>query len=125
MLYYNYLKSRREIIKKNHFSQGAGVAEVLENALEELRTISQAKVGEKTMMDAIIPATEAANAAADDASALEAAEKAAKEGAEHTADCVAKYGRAKNYGEQSLGVKDAGACSIALIFQGLRAGYNA
>ena len=50
---------------------------------------------------------------------------AAKEGAEHTADCVAKYGRAKNYGEQSLGVKDAGACSIALIFQGLRAGYNA
>ena len=105
--------------------EGAGVAEVLENALEELRTISQAKVGEKTMMDAIIPATEAANAAADDASALEAAEKAAKEGAEHTADCVAKYGRAKNYGEQSLGVKDAGACSIALIFQGLRAGYNA
>ena len=85
--------------------EGAGVAEVLENALEELRTISQAKVGEKTMMDAIIPATEAANAAADDASA--------------------KYGRAKNYGEQSLGVKDAGACSIALIFQGLRAGYNA
>ena len=65
--------------------EGAGVAEVLENALEELRTISQAKVGEKTMMDAIIPATEAANAAADDASALEAAEKAAKEGAEHTA----------------------------------------
>ena len=50
---------------------------------------------------------------------------AAKEGAERTADCVAKYGRAKNYGEQSLGVKDAGACSIALIFQGLRAGYNA
>ena len=69
--------------------EGAGVAEVLENALEELRTISQAKVGEKTMMDAIIPATEAANAAADDASALEAAEKAAKE-VKKTAEKVTK-----------------------------------
>jgi dihydroxyacetone kinase-like protein len=105
--------------------EGAGVAEVLECALEELRTISQAKIGEKTMMDAIIPATEAAKGASNDANALEAAEKAAKEGAEHTAGCVAKYGRAKNYGEQTIGVKDAGACSMALIFQGLRAGYQA
>ena len=94
--------------------EGAGVAEVLENALEELRTISQAKVGEKTMMDAIIPATEAANAAADDASALEAAEKAAKEGAEQIPHPV--FGHRADAFVFGLGRRDCG--------RGHRAGFQ-
>lgn len=107
-----------------HASEHAGAAETMQCALKELQTISQAKVGEKTMMDAIIPATEAMKDAQNDKEALELAAKAAREGAEATKNYVAKYGRAKNYGERSVGVKDAGACSVALIFEGFMQGYE-
>lgn len=105
--------------------ENASATEVLSEGLKELQTISQAKVGEKTMMDALIPGVEAMQGCASDREALEAGAKAAAQGAENTVNCVAKYGRAKNYGEKSLGVKDAGACSIAYIFAGLLAGYEA
>lgn len=104
--------------------EDASVTQVMECALKELQSISKAKVGEKTMMDAIIPAVEAMQAADHDEEALIAAAKAAQKGAEATSIYVAKYGRAKNYGEKSLGVKDAGACSMALIFEGLKSGYQ-
>lgn len=101
----------------------APAADVLECALKELQGMSNAKIGEKTMMDALIPAVEAMKNAESDEEALELGAKAAAKGAEDTADYIAKYGRAKNYGEKSIGVKDAGACSMALIFEGLRQGY--
>lgn len=104
--------------------EGASAATVMECALKELQSISKAVVGEKTMMDAIIPATEAMKEAKTDAESLEAAARAAKAGSEATANFAAKYGRAKNYGEKSLGVKDAGSCSMALIFEGLKTGYE-
>jgi len=105
-------------------AEDASAAEALECGLKELQTISNAKVGDKTMMDALIPAVEAMKAADNDKAAFEAAEKAAKEGAEKTSEYVAKFGRAKNYGERSIGVKDAGACSMALIFEGFNKAYN-
>ena len=42
--------------------------------------------------------------------------EAASKGAEATADMVARFGRAKNVGERSLGAKDPGAVSMALLF---------
>lgn len=104
--------------------EGAAVSEVLEAGLKELQTLSKAMVGEKTMMDALIPGVNAMKEKDSDEEALEAGALAAAAGAENTANCVAKYGRAKNYGEKSLGVKDAGACSMALFFEGLRHGYK-
>lgn len=103
--------------------EDASFAETMEAGFEELQTISQATVGEKTMMDALIPAIEAMKDATSDKDAVIEGAKAAALGAEYTAECVAKYGRAKNYGERSLGVKDAGACSIAYIFEGLKNAY--
>ena len=79
--------------------------------------------GDKTMMDAMIPAIEAmsaaiaANPSATLADVFNAAATAAKEGAEKTSEYVAKFGRARNLGERSRGSKDAGATSLALIFQ--------
>ncbi len=100
----------------------ASVAAIFEAGLKELQTISKAGVGDKTMMDAIIPGVEAMKQAGSDVEALEAGAVAADRGAEETAQYVAKFGRAKNYGERSIGVKDAGACSAALFFKGMKDG---
>jgi dihydroxyacetone kinase-like protein len=43
---------------------------------------------------------------------------AAKQGAESTAGMIAKFGRARNLGQRAVGHVDAGATSLALIFQG-------
>lgn len=93
---------------------------MFENAYNELEDISGAKVGDKTMMDALIPATEAITACEGDEEALfAAAAAAADKGAEATKAFVSKYGRAKSYGTKTIGTPDAGAVSMARFFRGL------
>lgn len=97
-----------------------GLKQMLGHALEELAALSKAKVWDKTMMDALIPATEAALAcqgSADDIFA--AAAKAALEGAEASRNFVSKFGRARSYGEATIGTPDAGAVSMSRFFAGL------
>ena len=97
-----------------------GLKQMLGHALEELAALTKAKVGDKTMMDALIPATEAALAcqgSADDIFA--AAAKAALEGAESSRNFVSKFGRARSYGEATIGTPDAGAVSMSRFFAGL------
>jgi dihydroxyacetone kinase-like protein len=97
-----------------------GLKQMLGHALEELAALSKAKVGDKTMMDALIPATEAALAcqgSEDDIFA--AAAKAALEGAEASRNFVSKFGRARSYGEATIGTPDAGAVSMSRFFAGL------
>ena len=48
-----------------------------------------------------------------------AAAQAALQGAEASKQFVSKFGRAKSYGEQTIGTPDAGAASMAYFFQGL------
>ena len=82
--------------------------------------MSGAKVGDKTMMDALIPASEAIAAYTGDENGLfEAAAQAARQGAESTKQFVSKFGRAKSYGRQTIGTPDAGAMSMSYFFQGL------
>ena len=79
-----------------------------------------AGVGDKTMMDALIPAVEAAQNAKDDVMAvLEAAKEAAARGAKESEQYVSKYGRARSYKEKTIGTPDAGAVSTSLFFAGL------
>lgn len=79
----------------------------------------KAAPGEKTMMDAWGPAATAAEAARADgkplAECLDAAAKAAAEGAESTKSMLATKGRASRLGERALGHVDPGAASAALI----------
>ena len=77
---------------------------------------TKAKVGDKTLMDALIPAVEAMQSENKLKTALDSAASAAALGAESTKAYVAKFGRAKNLGERVVGHIDAGATSIALIF---------
>lgn len=101
-----------------------GVAElkaIFARALEELNDMSGAKVGDKTMMDALIPASQAIAAyeGEDEAALFAAAARAAAQGAEDSKQFVSKFGRAKSYGAQTIGTPDAGAVSMSYFFQGL------
>ena len=88
-----------------------------QSAMED---ITNAKVGDKTMMDALIPAVAAAEAAEGDCLAiLEAAKEAAAKGAKESEQYVSKFGRARSYKEQTIGTPDAGAVSTSLFFVGL------
>ena len=96
----------------------AEIAEVFAAGLEELGFATKAKVGDKTFMDALIPAIEAlqAHAAEGETAMFAAAAAAAKAGSEATAQMQAKFGRAKNLGERSIGPIDAGSASNADIW---------
>ena len=88
-----------------------------QSAMEDITT---AGIGDKTMMDALIPAVEAAQKAEDDImSILEAAKEAAVRGAKESEQYISKYGRARSYKEQTIGTPDAGAVSTSLFFTGL------
>ncbi|WP_177561141.1 dihydroxyacetone kinase subunit DhaL [Acidaminococcaceae bacterium] len=82
--------------------------------------ISKAKPGDKTMVDALYPAIDAIiETQGSLKEIMDAAAAAAKAGAEATSQMVARFGRAKNMGERSIGTKDPGAVSIALLFDGM------
>ncbi|MDR3175923.1 MAG: dihydroxyacetone kinase subunit L [Desulfovibrio sp.] len=93
------------------------------SARSALFEITKARVGDKTLMDVLIPATEAAEKAPDDVlSILQAAAAAASLGLQETENQVSKFGRARNYGEKTLGTPDVGAVSTALLFKGFQCG---
>jgi dihydroxyacetone kinase-like protein len=95
------------------------------SARSALFEITKARVGDKTLMDVLIPATEAAENAPDDVlSILQAAAEAASQGLRETENQVSKFGRARNYGEKTLGTPDVGAVSTALLFKGFQRGVE-
>ncbi|BDD07426.1 dihydroxyacetone kinase subunit DhaL [Aureibacter tunicatorum] len=95
------------------------VVGMFEAGLKGVQEQTSAKVGDKTMMDALVPAVEAMKMA--DASTIEsvfkAAAEAAENGAEQTANLKANFGRARNLGERSIGHKDPGATSWACMIE--------
>ena len=97
----------------------AAVKKMFAGGLAGVEKQTKAKPGDKTMMDALVPAVEAMQAVeGDDVKALfVAAAEAAVKGAEATKQMQAKFGRARNYGERSIGSADSGATSWACMFQ--------
>lgn len=119
-LWNTWLDGLQEAAPEGDEVDTAGLKAMFAHAFEALDEISGAKTGDKTMMDALIPAAEAIGAyTGDEAGLFAAAARAAMEGAEATKQFTAKFGRAKSYGEQTIGTPDAGAVSMALFFQGL------
>ena len=120
-LWNTWLDGMQEAAPEGDEIDVAGLQAVFAHALEELSDMSGAKVGDKTMMDALIPASEAiaAYVGSDEGELFAAAAQAAMEGAEATKQFVSKFGRAKSYGEKTIGTPDAGAMSMAYFFRGL------
>jgi len=86
----------------------------------EVRKRGKAVPGDKTMVDALVPAAEAAAAAKGSlAAVLSAASEAARRGVDETKGMIARTGKARSLGERSLGHPDPGALSASLILAGM------
>lgn len=98
---------------------GLGLAECLAAGLERLQRVGKAEVGDRTMVDALLPAvmaaTEAAAAGDPPAAVLANAAAAAREGAEATSGLTPKLGRARYAPDRAIGTPDAGATTVGLI----------
>lgn len=123
-LWNTWLDGLQEEAPEGNEIDTAGIQAIFAKALKALSDMSGAKVGDKTMMDALIPASQAiaAYSGSDEAGLFDAAAQAALQGAEASKQFVSKFGRAKSYGEQTIGTPDAGATSMSLFFQGLAQG---
>jgi dihydroxyacetone kinase-like protein len=102
---------------------GAALADALDAALAGVMELGAAEPGDKTMVDALGPAAAALRAAVETGAplpeALEAAARAAADGARATVPMQARKGRASYLGERSIGHEDPGAASTALIVAAL------
>ncbi|WP_211243624.1 dihydroxyacetone kinase subunit DhaL [Paracoccus hibiscisoli] len=98
-----------------------GFSVMLRAGLAGVTATGGAQPGDKTLIDCLVPAVEAFDAAIPQGfpAALAAMAQAARQGRDSTVDMVAKLGRAARLGERSRGVPDAGATSCALILTAL------
>lgn len=100
----------------------ADLARMERKSLAAIQERGGARVGDKTMVDALAPAVEAMEANSDRPllEMLKAAEEAARQGMEATKQYTAKFGRAKSLLERAIGHQDAGATSVSIIFSAMR-----
>ncbi|MBE5909418.1 MAG: dihydroxyacetone kinase subunit L [Lachnospiraceae bacterium] len=118
-----YMKAAGVVAGKTEVTLEDGKA-MFEAVIGGIQMRGKAVKGEKTMLDALIPAQEAYNAAVDggdDAvTALTKAVEAAKEGVEFTKTIAATKGRASYLGERSIGHQDPGATSATITLECIR-----
>lgn len=118
-----YMKAAGVVAGKTEVTVEDGKA-IFEAVIGGIQMRGKAVKGEKTMLDALIPAQEAYNAAVDggeDAvTALTKAVEAAKEGVEFTKTIAATKGRASYLGERSIGHQDPGATSATITLECIR-----
>jgi phosphoenolpyruvate---glycerone phosphotransferase subunit DhaL len=100
-------------------------ADVFEAIAAEMQRIGKAQLGDKTLLDAWLPAAMAMRASATAGKSLKsgfaAATAAAMDGVQRTKDLIPKRGRAARLGERARGHQDAGATSAYLIIAALGA----
>lgn len=99
----------------------ADFIELLKVSVDGIKMRGKSTTGEKTMLDAMVPALEAIEKAAEEGKdakqALEAGMTAAEQGIEYTKTIIATKGRASYLGERSIGHQDPGATSFTLMLK--------
>lgn len=99
------------------------LSRIFRGSLDALKRRGKAQIGDKTMVDAFEPAVigleESVKKGFSFCQGLAESASCAKKGMEYTKKCVAKFGRAKSYGEKAIGLQDAGATSVWIIFQAM------
>jgi dihydroxyacetone kinase-like protein len=117
-----FLRAAAAVAAEQPSSAAAFVA-AIEAAATGIGTLGKSTTGEKTMLDAIVPAAVAARAAldagGDTASVVRAAAEAAATGSDTTIPMLATKGRASYLGERSIGHRDPGSASAALLLRTL------
>jgi phosphoenolpyruvate---glycerone phosphotransferase subunit DhaL len=98
---------------------GADVIAALRAAIEGIKQRGSADLGDKTLLDALVPAVDELEAALGEGAgaALERAARKARESAEATKGMIAQRGRAAYTGERSRDSGDAGAIGVAVMFE--------
>lgn len=101
----------------------AQIVAMLRAAIEGIKARGRSDIGDKTLLDALVPAVdtieEHIGSGHDAATTLRAAAATARERAEATRPMLAKRGRASYTGERSIGTLDAGAMAVAVMFEAL------
>lgn len=104
------------------------VIAMLRAAIEGIKARGQSDLGDKTLLDALIPATDQLEASLksgkDAKTSLQEAAVAARQSADATKDMLAKRGRAAYTGERSIGTLDAGAVAVAVLFESVSAAWQ-
>lgn len=112
-----FLSGTENVLPKKKIT-GTDLAVMFEKSLQAIQERGGAGKGDKTMVDALLPAVKAMKKSAE--SGLEVmlaqAEAAARAGALETKNMIAGFGRAKSLGGRAIGYPDAGAVSTWLIF---------
>jgi dihydroxyacetone kinase-like protein len=97
------------------------VIAMFRSAIEGMKKRGNSDLGDKTLLDALIPAVDALEKAFNEGKettvALDEAAAVARERAEATRPMIAKRGRAAYTGERSIGTLDAGAVAMAVLFE--------
>jgi len=108
-----------ESIGDEHMPDAALLSNAVTRAEEQVQRVGKAQVGDKTMVDAMVPFSqtlaEEVRQGRSLAEAWSVAAEAAEAAANNTAGLVPKMGRARPLAEKSLGTPDAGAVSFAMI----------
>jgi dihydroxyacetone kinase-like protein len=120
-LYGKFFKGISTSLAEHETIDAKAFGEALRASKAAIGSISQAKIGDKTLVDALYPAVDAYQAALNEGRDFSAAlvdmKQAANAGRDNTKDLVARIGRSSRLGERSKGVIDAGAASCALILE--------
>lgn len=122
-LYGVFFRTMASMCSGKEIIDGMLFGEMLAAGGNAIREIGSAEVGDKTLLDSLVPAEKAFNesikAGKSFADALMDMKTAAVEGRDSTKDMVARVGRASRLGERSKGVLDAGAASCCMILQSM------
>lgn len=107
----------------DHPSDAADLARAFEYGVAAVGRRGRSQVGQKTMLDTLVPAASAMRSSlcggASPTDAVEAAAAAARVGSESTRDMVAQRGRASYLGERARGHLDPGAASALIVVEAL------
>ena len=122
-LYGNFFAGFARTLSPYDQMDAALFGEALANAVARVQAMGNAKVGDKTLIDTLVPALEAYRAALTSGAhfrqALAAMAAAAVEGKDSTKNLQARIGRSARLGPRSIGVLDAGATSCCLLLQSM------
>lgn len=114
-------------LKGNDTFEGADLVRALRAAVEGIKARGQAELGDKTLLDSLVPAIDTLEAelvkGSTPSEIVKAMAVTAREAADATASLQAMRGRAAYTGERSIGSVDAGATAIAVLLEALAANW--
>jgi dihydroxyacetone kinase-like protein len=122
VLFGTFFQGAATNLRGNVLDAGA-LVQALEDGATAVENRGKAKRGDKTMLDALAPAVEAARRTLAEGESLEevaaAATKAATDGVEETRAMVAKIGKAAALGERTIGFVDPGALTMSILLRSI------